>query len=56
MSVAGGIKMAELSGDPVKIKNSEIVGKECESVGGGDRYVFNYLLKRANKINFLLFP
>lgn len=41
MSVEGGIKIAEMSGDPAKIKNSEIVGKECQSVGGGDRYVFH---------------
>lgn len=43
VSIEGGIKLAEMSGDPTKVKNSEIVGKECESVGGGDRYAFNYL-------------
>ncbi|XP_037038586.1 general odorant-binding protein 28a-like [Bradysia coprophila] len=37
ISVEGGVKMAERSGDPTKVKNSESVGKECQSVGGGDR-------------------
>lgn len=37
LSVEGSIKLAEMSGDPAKVKNSETVGKECESVGGGDR-------------------
>lgn len=37
LSIEGGIRMAEKSGDPEKVKNSEIVGKECQSVGGGDR-------------------
>lgn len=44
LSVEGGIKIAEMSGDPAKIKNSEIVGKECEHIGGGDRYMFNPLI------------
>lgn len=41
LSVEGGIKLAEMSGDPAKVKNSEVVSKACESVGGGDRYVFH---------------
>lgn len=40
VSVEGGIKLAEMTGDPAKVKNSEMVGKECQSAGGGDRYVF----------------
>lgn len=39
ISVEGSVKIAEMSGDPAKVKNSEIVGTECQSVGGGDRYV-----------------
>lgn len=38
LSVEGSVKLAEMSGDPAKIKNSEAVSKECQSVGGGDRY------------------
>ncbi len=37
LSVEGGVKLAEMSGDPVKIKNSELVGLECQSVTGADR-------------------
>lgn len=37
ISVAGGVKLAEMSGDATKIKNAEIVGTECQSVGGGER-------------------
>ncbi|KAJ6638792.1 General odorant-binding protein 28a [Pseudolycoriella hygida] len=37
MSVEGAQKLAEMSGDPVKIKNSEVVNKACDSVGAADR-------------------
>lgn len=37
LSVEGGVKLAEKSGDPAKVINSELVAKECQSVGGGDR-------------------
>lgn len=45
LSAEGSIKVAELSGDPAKVKNSEAVVKECQSVGGADRYVFDSLIK-----------
>lgn len=35
------IKDAQLSGNSVKVHNAETVGKECESVGGSDRYFLN---------------
>ena len=37
ISIERGVEMAAKTGDPAKVKNSEIVGKECASVGGGDR-------------------
>lgn len=36
------IKEAEKSGNIAKVKNAEIVGKECQSVGGNDRYVLDF--------------
>lgn len=41
LSAEGTMKVAEMSGDPAKVKNSEAVVKGCQSVGGGDRYVFD---------------
>ncbi|KAJ6633937.1 General odorant-binding protein 28a [Pseudolycoriella hygida] len=37
LSVEGSIKIAEMTGDATKVKNSEAVSLECQSVGGGDR-------------------
>lgn len=57
LSIEGSLKIAEMSGDPAKVKNSEAVGKECQSVGGGDRYVliYNYCKLDLCKIYFLLY-
>ncbi|XP_037042919.1 general odorant-binding protein 28a-like [Bradysia coprophila] len=37
LSAEGSARLAEGSGDPEKIKNSEAITKECISVGGGER-------------------
>lgn len=42
LSAEGNVKLAEMSGDPAKVKNAEAVNKECIAVGGGDRYVCNF--------------
>lgn len=53
LSAEGTAKLAEMSGDPVKIKNTQAVIKECSGVGSGDRYIFWLFNVVPNNIDFI---
>lgn len=38
LSIEGCIKIGEMTGDPQRAKNVELVSRECESTVGTDRY------------------